>query len=180
MDKITLCAKMVERLAVIGKIAQYVYFEVGAVQRDGRDLLDSAKSGFLRVDKLNAQARALDTTTAYLTATSGKPDPFLSDVEIGGRPIDRKALRRDPPPIKLVGTIDCATIRFEYETGQMLEIERCRFNFDRTVRMIVRPLALQGARDLYAIYLHGESMMPRFELGEVGIVHPTRTDASGD
>jgi phage repressor protein C with HTH and peptisase S24 domain len=71
-------------------------------------------------------------------------------------------------------------MQFADETGAMLDVERCSFDADHTVRMIARPPALQGARDLYAIYFHGESMMPRFEPGEVGIVDPTRPAGPGD
>lgn len=62
----------------------------------------------------------------------------------------------------------------------MVAIERCSFDPDYHVRMIARPPALRGQRDLYAIYFHGDSMAPRFEPGEIGIVDPARPPAPGD
>ena len=180
MDKVTLRARIQERLDATGKSAHAVSLEIGAGQGYVRDLLDPAKGGFPRADKLNALARALDTTSDYLTGTANSPQPLLSEVLISDRRLDWRGPLPDLPPIPLVGTGDCATIQFQDEGGQMLDVERCSFDADHTVRMIARPPALQGARDLYAIYFQGESMMPRFEPGEVGIVDPTRPAGPGD
>lgn len=180
MDKALLRERVQERLTALGKSAHAVSLEIGAGQGYVRDLLDPAKGGFPRSDKLNALARALDTTSDYLTGTSDNAGPVLSEVTVVDRKIDLRGAQADLPPIPLVGTGDCATIQFETATGAMLEVERCSFNSDHTVRMIARPPALKGARDLYAIYFHGESMMPRFEPGEVGIVDPSRPAGPGD
>ena len=180
MDKALLRERIQDRLTATGKSAHAVSLEIGAGQGYVRDLLDPAKGGFPRADKLNALARVLDTTSDYLTGTVNSPQPVLSEVAIADRRLEWRGPQPDLPPIPLVGTGDCACIEFASETGEMLEIERCSFNADHTVRMIARPPALQGARDLYAIYFQGESMMPRFEPGEVGIVDPTRPAAPGD
>lgn len=180
MDKVTLRRRIQERLDATGKSAHAVSLEIGAGQGYVRDLLDPAKGGFPRADKLNALARALDTTSDYLTGTTNSPQPILSEVKFADHRLDWRGPQVDLPPIPLVGTGDCASIQFEDQGGQLLDIERCSFDADHTVRMIARPPALQGARDLYAIYFQGESMMPRFEPGEVGIVDPTRPPAPGD
>lgn len=180
MDKAALRERIQARLTATGKSAHAVSLEIGAGQGYVRDLLDPAKGGYPRADKLNALARALNTTIDFLTGVSANPDQVQSDVSITDRRIEWRGPQPDLPPIPLVGTGDCATIQFEDETGQMLDVERCSFDSDHTVRMIARPPALQGARDLYAIYFHGESMMPRFEPGEVGIVDPSRPAGPGD
>jgi hypothetical protein len=180
MDKGLLRARIQQRLNIVGKTAHAVSLEIGAGQGYVRDLLDPEKGGYPRADKLNALAQALATTTDYLTGVSNNPDQVQSEVSLGDRRLAWRGAAPDLPPIPLVGTGDCASIQFEDQSGQMLDVERCSFDGDHTVRMIARPPALQGARDLYAIYFHGESMMPRFEPGEVGIVDPTRPAAPGD
>lgn len=140
----------------------------------------SGQGGMPSAARLAQLAQILGVSVDYLSGISANPDPVLSEVTFADRRIDWRGPQPDLPPIPLVGTGDCATISFEDETGQMLEVERCSFDADHTVRMIARPPALRGARDLYAIYFHGESMMPRFEPGEVGIVDPTRPAGPGD
>lgn len=131
-------------------------------------------------DNLARMAEVLDVSVDWLLGRAASKDPVRSEVQISDRRLDWRGPQPDLPPIPLVGTGDCATIQFEDQSGQMLDVERCSFNADHTVRMIARPPALQGARDLYAIYFQGESMMPRFEPGEVGIVDPTRPAGPGD
>jgi phage repressor protein C with HTH and peptisase S24 domain len=131
-------------------------------------------------DNLSRIAEVLDVSVDWLLGRSGNRSPVRSEVTISDRRLDWGGPKPDLPPIPLVGTGDCATIQFEDDGGKMLDVERCSFNADHTVRMIARPPALKGARDLYAIYFQGESMMPRFEPGEVGIVDPTRPAGPGD
>lgn len=138
------------------------------------------KRHFPSTENMVKLAEALNVSFDYLTGITNTPDPVLSEVGFSDRRIDWRGPQPDLPPIPLVGTGDCATIEFAAQSGEMLEIERCSFDADHTVRMIARPPALQGARDLYAIYFQGESMMPRFEPGEVGIVDPTRPAGPGD
>lgn len=180
MDKAILRERIRDRLEATGKSAHAVSSEMGAGLGYVRDLLDPAKGGFPRADKLNALARALETTSDYLTGLVAAPDPVRSEVSFADRHLDWRGPRPDLPPIPLVGTGDCATVQFKDATGELLDVERCSFDAEHTVRMIARPPALQGARDLYAIYFQGESMMPRFEPGEVGIVDPTRPAGPGD
>lgn len=140
----------------------------------------SGQGGMPSGARLAQLAAVLGVSVDYLTGMSAAPAPVLSEVGVSDRRLDWRPSLADLPPIPLVGTGDCATIQFEDESGEMLDIERCSFNGDHTVRMIARPPALRGARDLYAIYFHGESMMPRFEPGEVGIVDPSRPAGPGD
>ncbi len=145
------------------------------------DLLrDVKRKGHLpTADNIRRLAEELGTSVDYLLGSVNNPDPVRSEVSIKDQKLQWRA-PTDLPGIPLVGTGDCASIAFEDETGNMLEIERCSFDADHTVRMINRPQALKGARDLYAIYFHGESMMPRFEPGEIGLVDPSRPAGPGD
>lgn len=180
MDRDLFRARLQARLDATGKSKLAVSRAIGANDGYVRDLMDPAKRHLPTGSNLTVLARALETTVDYLMGTVTAPDPVISEVTIADRRVEWRGPQPDLPPIPLVGTGDCATIQFEDESGGMLDVERCSFNSDHTVRMIARPPALQGARDLYAIYFHGDSMMPRFEPGEVGIVDPTRPAAPGD
>lgn len=172
--------RLQKRLDESGKTMRGLSLAIGAHAGYIRDLLDKDRFNVPSAARLNAIARELGTTTEYLLGIVNQPEPVLSEVAFADREFKWRGPQSDLPPIPLVGTGDCATIQFKDEGGQILEIERCSFNADHTIRMIARPPALQGARDLYAIYFQGESMMPRFEPGEVGIVDPTRPPAPGD
>lgn len=43
---------------------------------------------------------------------------------------------------------------------------------DQAIDWIDRPANLRDARDAFAIYIHGQSMMPKYEEGDVAFVHP--------
>lgn len=51
---------------------------------------------------------------------------------------------------------------------------------DGTIEFVRRPPALAGARDVYAIYVQGTSMEPRYEEGALCFVHPHRPARIGD
>lgn len=48
------------------------------------------------------------------------------------------------------------------------------------VDWLARPDALQNVRDAFAVYVIGESMEPRYEQGDMILVHPTRPPKRGD
>lgn len=180
MDRDIFRARLQARLAATGKSMHAVSLAIGANSGYVRDLMDPAKRHMPNGSKLAALAAELSTTIDYLTGITSNPDLVFSEVALSDRRFDWNGSKSDIPPIPLVGTGDCASIQFKDDSGAMLEVERCSFNADHTVRMIARPPALKGARDLYAIYFQGESMMPRFEPGEVGIVDPSRPAGPGD
>lgn len=132
-------------------------------------------------ENLARLARELDVSVDWLLGRSFASDPVASEISLVERQIPRGGENlSNGNGIPLVGTGDCADINFFDDQGRVVAIERSSFDPEHTVRMIRRPPALIGARDLYAIYFHGESMQPRFEPGEVGIVDPTRPVAPGD
>lgn len=174
---------------------QRLIAELERLEQDGRSMRElsieiTGKPDFIR-DMLRRQhmpksenlprlAEVLGVSVDWLLGRSDKREPVLSEVSFADRRIEWRGPQPDLSPIPLVGTGDCATISLASETGEMLEIERCSFDADHTVRMLARPPALRGVPGLYAIYFRGESMMPRFEPGEVGIVDPTRPPRPGD
>jgi phage repressor protein C with HTH and peptisase S24 domain len=140
---------------------------------DGRGGMPAAT----RVLKL---AEALDVSADWLLGEIDSPAPVRSEVSLSDKHIEWRGPDRAEPGIPLVGTGDCADLEVCTESGAMITVERSSFDPDHHVRMLQRPPALRGQADLYAIYFHGQSMEPRFEAGEVGIVDPRRPVRNGD
>lgn len=125
-------------------------------------------------------ARELGTTTEYLLGETDNPQQVRSEVTVNDRHLSWQGFEPGDPGIPLVGTGDCADIELCDESGQAVAIARNSFDPDYHQRYLARPPALRGAMDLYAITFHGESMVPRFEPGEVGIVDPRAAVRVGD
>lgn len=172
-------ARLRERIEASGKSMHAISKAIGANPGYVRDLLDPAKNTAPTFDKLRAIAQELHTTVDYLSGDSEDPAQVRSQVGVSDKAIDWQPAPGEPG-IPLVGTGDCADLEVCDESGNMVAVERSSFDEDYHQRMIERPPALRGARHLYAIYFHGESMQPRFEPGEVGIVDPGRPPRVGE
>lgn len=140
----------------------------------------NGKGGQPAVGALQAMARELDTTTEYLLGDTSDPRQVSSEVSVQDVPEGWTEARPREDGIPLVGTGDCADLVITDESGTEIEIDRASFDPDYHVRYIARPPALRGARGVYAIYFHGDSMEPRFYAGEIGIVEPNRPARIGD
>lgn len=174
-------ARISARLAATGKSMRAVSIEIGAHAGYVRDLLDPERFNVPSAERLRALAIALETTTDFLMGSVDDPVPVHSEVGVADRMFEwRGPPRSEEPGIPLVGTGDCADIEFCDESGALVAVERSSFDPEYFVRMISRPPALRGMQGLYAIYFHGESMLHRFEPGDVGIVDPSRPPAPGD
>lgn len=171
--------RLAEAINRKGLTARKLSGSIGANHSYVSQLL-SGQGGMPGSSRLAALARELDVSVDWLNGTSNHRDPVRSEVTLLEASVAWRGPAPDLPPVPLVGTGDCATISFEDQSGNMLEIERCSFDADHTVRMIARPAALAGSRDVYAIYFNGESMLPRFEPGDVGFVDPRRPAGPGD
>jgi len=176
-------------LADAGRSRRSLSLEISD-QKSGGVFADVARSGSIPKEaRLRRLALATNLSVDYLVGRTNDPAAVASEVEITGaiKPpedpagnLSAAAQASSSPMIPLVGTGDCGEITLADEHGNAVEVERNSFDPDYSVRMIIRPPALLGARDLYAIYFQGESMVPRFEPGEVGIVDPVRPVRPGD
>ena len=175
-----LLARIDERLAEIDKSRYWLSKETS----DGKThtiITDIERKGTIpREPRLVRMAELLGVSTDWLMGRSETPEPVHSDVTLSDNHIEWRGPDRAEPGIPLVGTGDCADLNVCSESGEMITVERSSFDPDHHVRMLVRPPALRGQTDLYAIYFHGESMEPRFQPGEVGIVDPRRPVRNGD
>lgn len=172
-----------QRLDVTGKSMRAVSLAIGAHAGYVRDLFDPERFNVPGAARLHALAEELETTTDYLLGEAESPDQVPSEVAFAdGRKLDFGGSLSGIPGIPLLGTGDCSEdlIVKDTDSGQEVRVERASFDPDFHVRMIARPPALLGVPDLYAIFFVGESMRPRFEPGEPGIVDPRRPVRAGD
>lgn len=178
MAETTLVTRIEERLAQMGLTPREFSMRVTGKPDFLRDL---KRRGHLPSAENTARAaELLGVSTDWLLGRSQSPDQVMSEVSLAEPPAGFRGFPRSEPPIPLVGTGDCADLEFADEAGQTVAVARSSFDPDYHVRYIARPPALSGARDVYAIYFHGESMLPRFEPGDIGIVDPRRPIAAGD
>nr|WP_162199439.1 helix-turn-helix domain-containing protein [Aurantiacibacter luteus] len=140
----------------------------------------NGKGGMPASSRLTAIARELGVSADWLGGLVGNPEPVGSEVAIHDAPVDWTRPDRADPGIPLVGTGDCADLEVTGEDGETVLIERSSFDPDYHQRYLARPPALRGAVDLYAITFVGDSMSPRFEPGEIGIVDPRAHIAAGN
>jgi transcriptional regulator with XRE-family HTH domain len=168
------------RLDATGMSKRALSLAIGGHAGYIRDLFDPERFNVPSSLRLQAIARALETTTEYLIGEADSPELVASEVALSDRRFDWNGPTPSEPGIPLVGTGDCAALSLCTVSGEMVEIERSSFDPDYHVRYVRRPPALRGAREIYAIYFHGESMVPRFKPGEVGLVDPRRPVGIGD
>lgn len=175
----TLIDRIDERLDAMGISARELSMRTNGKPDLVRDLRRRGHAP--SADNLAKMATVLGVSVDWLVGKSNATAPVKSEVGVSNKLTGwNGSPKRDEPGIPLVGTGDCADLELETETGEIVDIERSSFDPDHTVQIITRPPALLGAKDLYAIYFRGESMMPRFEPGEVAIVDPTRPPRPGD
>lgn len=85
-------------------------------------------------------------------ATRTKPDPGLTSD--GG-----VAFNKELPRLPVIGLAACGPDGWFLWNGDVIDT-------------LPRPTALASAKDAYAIYISGESMVPRYYAGEAAYVHP--------
>lgn len=175
-----LLARIDERLGEMGKTRYWLANQATEGKNKGL-ITDLARKGYLpKEPRLHRIAQLLGVSVDWLMGRSELRDPVASEVGVADRRLDFAGFPRSEPGIPILGTGDCADMELCDEGGHLVSVERSSFDPDFTVRMLKRPPALSGAKDLYAIEFHGDSMAPRFEPMEIGIVDPRRPVARGD
>lgn len=181
MEK-TLLERIDERLEATGLNDTSATKQAGIERSAIRDLRRGKKRS-LTLPTLAKLADALGTTVAWLSGgPSGNgngaaeeahsPPPaeldLPSDVVLAnvGMPARSSMLNDVPVMGTAAGSVIMNVEGFTFEGGQI-----------DTVR---RPPALAGAKDLYAIYVSGDSMYPAHLSGDLRFVHPHRPVQVGD
>jgi len=91
-----------------------------------------------------------------------------------------RAFREDrPKDVPVLGTPSCGEYVVRVE-GEDRHIETIDIDLDETVDFVRRPPALDGRKDVYAIYPQGFSMVPKFEPGDVAYVDTRKPPMNGD
>lgn len=146
----------------------------------GPDLIRNARSQkrLPKGNNLAAIARQLGVSVDWLLGGNGETSPIRSDAMLDDGRINYKA-NAAGSDLPVMGTGHCGTIIFG-SNGDAVEIEQTLFEPSNVIRYVTRPLALLGVKEAYAIYFIGESMLPRFRPGGLGIVNPQRPPAIGD
>lgn len=138
---------------------------------------DIKKRGRARHDTIEKLLDAVGVSWAEFDAGAAptrpaRPDdPAASAFHDPVRPFRAQTRPRDVP---VLGTASCADLRFDSETGEIVDVEALQIDLDEVVDWLGRPLALDGRPDVYGIYFTGTSMLDRFEPGEPAYVDAKR------
>lgn len=131
------------------------------------DIVRGEKSD-VRTAFLPKLAKALDWTLEELRAKlvsiagdGADPEPALRVVEVDPRQLDTM-----PVDVPVVGVAAASVAG--------------AFVVDGVIDRVRRPPGLMHAKNVYALYVRGESMSPRYRPGELIFVSPDRPPASGD
>lgn len=117
-----------------------------------------------RIDTLAKVAAELQTTPEWL---QGRDTSEIAP-NVAPAPVEIPSRSSMPNDVEVLGTAagSHAGGAFQFEGG--------------VIDYVRRPPALAGARDVYALYIEGSSMEPRYMPGELVIVHPHRPPRMGD
>lgn len=138
--------------------------------RDLRRGLDGtgAKRTGIETETLARLAPVLKTTVTWLMSGTGAEDAGAQDATPD----------RIPPSLPLPGAMPANVPVMGTAAGSL---GQGSFQLSpEPVDFVRRPPALEGARDIYAIFIEGESMTPEHRPGDLRFVHPHRKPAIGD
>lgn len=123
------------------------------------------------IDRL---AEALETTREYLVY--GRNEGSVVPDKQTGYNAPASPPFNLPRSLPVFGTAIGAELRFDHEDP----IETHLIEQTEVIDWVRRPTMLEGRKDVYALYVAGSSMEPRYEPGDPVIVDPKRPPAPGD
>lgn len=122
-----------------------------------------------RLNNLAPLAEALDVSPTWLlTGAEDAPQASVIAQPAYGRGTQQANHAGIYMDIPVMGTAAASHLKgaFQFDGGP--------------VDYVMRPPALSGAANVYALYVSGDSMLPRYEPGELIFVHPDRPARNGD
>ena len=164
----TLVARLHQRMAEMDVKARHVSMAATGKPDTVRNILRGRAPS---IERLLAVADYLGVTVAWLTGADDTPPPGKRPIPDNARPAldvtlpNRHDMPRDVP---VLGTAAGAV------TGAM------QLEPDNVVDYVRRPPGIADAKNVYAIYVVGESMEPRYFAGDLVYVHPDRAPRVGD
>lgn len=129
-------------------------------------------------DLLVALAEALETSVEYLLYGSDTGHVVAGKSTGYDGATERSPFTRPSPrDIPVYGTVLGGDVVFD---GDNEHIETHLLEMTQEIDWVRRPPTLETRRDVYALYVSGSSMEPRFEPGDPVIVDPKRSPKMGD
>ena len=174
----TLIENLKRRLEETGKSAREVSLAATGTPDTVRNILRGATRD-PKADVLARIAVELSTTPEVLlgrpssgneTVATENPatKPAAASPDFRPAPVDMPPLMSMPNDVPVMGTAAGSHARgaFQFEGG--------------VIDYVRRPPAMHGARNLYALYIEGTSMVPEHNPGDLRFVHPDRPARPGD
>ncbi|MGV0964220.1 MAG: S24 family peptidase [Polynucleobacter sp.] len=128
--------------------------------------------------RLSALAATLETTVDYLHGTSDQPS---------GGGVGDAGVRRLVPQLQdmlqdipVYGTALGSEAQYADQADGLVAIEQVDLNTAEVVDRFRRPPNLLNRRDIYGLYVAGDSLEPAFESGQGILVDPKRPPTSRD
>ena len=155
------------------RMSEYAWAEAAGLNR-----------GFLNDLKLKADASPRAASLNRLLAVAGRTmadlyapgiEPGRSEGEILPRPFNPSEAPRDVP---ILGTADGGELEVE-DGGRTTRIERTIVE-PEAIAHARRPPSIASNRKVYALFIKGESMEPRYRAGDLVYVDPRRDPHVGD
>lgn len=128
----------------------------------------------LTIDWIHRIAQGLGVTPQAIVSFDDQPTDVGPSQELYATSQPRDMVHPAPLPLAQTGT-DLIPVRSAARGGD----EQTMFLQDGPIDFIRRPPSLGLARDAYAIYMVGTSMLPRFRPGQMLHVNPYKPPQSG-
>jgi SOS-response transcriptional repressor LexA len=131
-------------------------------------------------DNLASLAEALGTTVDWLM--HGSPSEVASEVAFADASLRWQGFPggRRNETLPVLGTAHGGTVIHPDVDGAEADVEQTLFEPTQVVRYIIRPPALTGVQEAYAVYVQGDSMDPRYRPGDMAVVDPRKPPQIGD
>lgn len=130
-------------------------------------------------DKLARLADVLGTTSDYLLGNSEEVQPNGASVKpVAGFTLPPR--RSTPRDLPVYGTALGASREYLDDHGNKMAVEQVDLFMASAIDFILRPPLLAGRKDIFAVYVSGDSMSPKYESGDPVLVEPARPAAIGD
>jgi len=154
-----------QRLADLNLSANAASLRAGLSREAVRKMLDPG-AGLPRGSSLEALAQALGTTEAWLLRGETSAGGGRSEVRPASVTLPPTATM--PSDVPVLGTAAGSHARGAFQIST------------DPVDWVRRPPALVGAKNAYALYVEGSSMIPEHNPGDLRFVHPGRPARAGD
>jgi phage repressor protein C with HTH and peptisase S24 domain len=153
--------------------------QIGAVIGRDRSAVSRLLTGkrAMKTSEVEILTALIETTRAEREGRPLVSEPQReNEVQAAPPPINAVALPKDVP---VHGTALGGDLAIDGITHDM-KVEQTVLEISDVIEMVRRPPSFAGNRSLYAVYVAGSSMEPRYEPGDLLYVDPRRPPSIGD